>query len=50
MNIFVLDQDIRRCAQGHCDRHVSKMVLESVQMLCTATVAAIWRRIPPVSR
>jgi hypothetical protein len=36
MNIFVLDHDIRRCAQAHCDRHVSKMILESVQMLCTA--------------
>ena len=36
MNIFVLDRDIRRCAQAHCDLHVSKMVLESVQMLCTA--------------
>jgi hypothetical protein len=36
MNIFVLDTDIRRCAQHHCDRHVSKMILESVQMLCTA--------------
>lgn len=36
MNIFVLDHDIRRCAQYHCDRHVSKMILESVQMLCTA--------------
>ena len=36
MNIFVLDHDIRRCAQSHCDQHVSKMVLESVQMLCTA--------------
>ena len=36
MNIFVLDRDIRRCARSHCDRHVSKMTLESVQMLCTA--------------
>lgn len=36
MNIFVLDTNIRRCAQYHCDRHVSKMILESVQMLCTA--------------
>ena len=36
MNIFVLDQDIRRCARFHCDRHVSKMILESVQILCTA--------------
>ena len=36
MNIFVLDRDIRQCAQYHCDQHVSKMVLESVQILCTA--------------
>lgn len=36
MNIFVLDRDIRRCARYHCDAHVSKMTLESVQILCTA--------------
>jgi len=36
MNIFVLDLDISRCARYHCDRHVSKMILESVQILCTA--------------
>jgi len=36
MNIFVLDHDITRCAQFHCDQHVTKMILESVQMLCTA--------------
>ena len=36
MNIFVLDQDIERCARYHCDQHVSKMILESVQMLCTS--------------
>lgn len=36
MNIFVLDTNIRRCAQYHCDQHVSKMILESVQILCTA--------------
>jgi len=35
MNIFVLDTDIRSCAQYHCDQHVVKMILESVQMLCT---------------
>jgi hypothetical protein len=35
MNIFVLDTDIERCARCHCDAHVSKMVLESVQILCT---------------
>jgi hypothetical protein len=36
MNIFVLDQDIELCAQYHCDKHVSKMILESVQIMCTA--------------
>jgi len=36
MNIFVLDDDIEQCAEYHCDQHVVKMILESVQMLCSA--------------
>ncbi|WP_107850888.1 pyrimidine dimer DNA glycosylase/endonuclease V [Oceanimonas marisflavi] len=36
MNIFILDNDIERCAEYHCDQHVVKMILESVQILCTA--------------
>ena len=36
MNIFILDIDIEQCAKYHCDQHVVKMILESVQMLCTA--------------
>ena len=36
MNIFILDRDIGTCARYHCDQHVIKMILESVQMLCTA--------------
>lgn len=36
MNIFILDDDIERCAQYHCDKHIAKMILESVQILCTA--------------
>ena len=36
MNIFILDNDLERCARYHCDQHVSKMILESVQILCTA--------------
>ena len=36
MNIFVLDKSTDRCAQYHCDQHVVKMILESVQILCTA--------------
>lgn len=36
MNIFILDNDIEKCAQYHCDQHVNKMILESAQLLCTA--------------
>lgn len=36
MNIFVLDYDLKKCAKYHTDKHVSKMILESVQVLCTA--------------
>lgn len=35
MNIFVLDEDPRRAAQYHCDKHVSKMLLEAAQILST---------------
>lgn len=36
MNIFFLDQDPKVCAQQHGDKHVVKMVLETVQLLSTA--------------
>ena len=35
MNIFKLAQTPYSSAQMHCDKHVSKMILESAQMLCT---------------
>ncbi len=35
MNIFLLDQDIQKCARYHCDQHVVKMTLEYAQILCT---------------
>lgn len=35
MNIFVLDRDIRKCAEYSVDKHVTKMPLESTQILCT---------------
>lgn len=35
MNIFILDNDIKKCARYHCDQHVVKMILESAQLLCT---------------
>jgi hypothetical protein len=36
MNIFFLNLDPKKCAQMHLDKHVVKMILESVQLLCSA--------------
>jgi hypothetical protein len=33
MNIFLLDYDIKKCAQDHCDKHVVKMCIEYAQLL-----------------
>jgi hypothetical protein len=35
VNIFVLDSNIKKCAQDHCDKHVVKMILEAAQILST---------------
>lgn len=35
MNIFILDKDLKLNAQYHCDKHISKMIVESAQILCT---------------
>lgn len=35
MNIFYLDEDLDKCAEAHFDKHVTKMQLETAQMLCT---------------
>jgi hypothetical protein len=35
MNIFFLHLDPKTCAQMHLDKHVVKMILESVQLLCS---------------
>ena len=37
MNVFLLDKNITKCAQYHCDQHVVKMILESTQILCTVS-------------
>lgn len=37
MNIFILDENIAKCARYHCDKHVVKMILESAQILCTVS-------------
>jgi hypothetical protein len=36
MNIFVLDTDVKKASEYHCDKHIVKMPLETAQMLCTA--------------
>ena len=36
MNMFILDRDPILAAEYNCDQHVSKILLESVQMLCHA--------------
>lgn len=36
MNIFILDEDAKLNAMYTCDKHISKMQLESTQILCTA--------------
>lgn len=35
MNIFILDLDIEKNAQYHCDKHVVKMIVEYCQLLST---------------
>lgn len=35
MNIFLLDYNMRKCVQYYTDKHVVKMILEYVQILCT---------------
>lgn len=36
MNIFFLHRDPKICAEQHCDKHVTKMTLETAQLLSTA--------------
>jgi hypothetical protein len=38
LNIFLLDTDIVKCAQYHCDKHVVKMPIEYAQLLSTALI------------
>lgn len=36
MNIFYLDNDTKKCAEMHVDKHCVKMILEYAQLLSTA--------------
>lgn len=35
MNIFILDENIKKCAEYHTDRHIVKMITEQTQILCS---------------
>ena len=35
MNIFILDESPEKAAKYHCDKHCSKMILETAQILST---------------
>jgi hypothetical protein len=35
MNLFILSLNFQECAEYLFDKHVSKILLEAVQMLCT---------------
>lgn len=37
MNIFYLDDDIQKCVEYHCDKHVVKMIVEYAQILSTTS-------------
>jgi len=36
MNLFILSLNFKECAEWMFDKHISKIILEIVQMLCTA--------------
>jgi hypothetical protein len=36
MNLFILDNDLDKCAEYHVDSHVTKMQLEVAQLMCSA--------------
>jgi hypothetical protein len=46
MNIFVLSKAAKKAARYHCDKHVVKMILESIQLLfaawCVGPVFTRW--------
>lgn len=43
----MLDYNVEDCAKAHCDKHVSKMILESAQLLCTAVNVRSGKQVSP---
>ena len=48
MNIFYLHFDVKRCARYHVDKHVVKMILETLQLLCSAIWLSGYDTEPPL--
>jgi hypothetical protein len=42
MNIFFLDYDVKKCAQYHVDKHVVKMILETLTKFNIFINKEIW--------
>ena len=38
MNLFILSLNFDECAMYMIDKHISKMIIEAVQMLCCAKI------------
>lgn len=38
MNLFIISRCIKECAEAMFDKHISKIILEAVQMLCAAKI------------
>ena len=36
MNLFIISRNFQECVEAMFDKHISKIILEAVQMLCTA--------------
>lgn len=36
MNVFYLNENPKKCAKQHCDKHVVKMIIEYAQLMSTA--------------
>jgi len=36
MNLFIISRSVQECVEAMFDKHISKIILEAVQMLCTA--------------
>jgi hypothetical protein len=43
----MLDYSIEDCAKAHCDKHVTKMILEAAQLLCTAVNVLADKQVSP---